>query len=89
VRQNQTGLLAERDPEMRYYQASILAYCGQRQMAVTLLRSAIEHNYCASTALQTDPMWANLRNSLEFDELQSLANQCQTRFLAALTSSAH
>lgn len=89
VRQNETGLLAEHDPEMRYYQASILGYCGQRQMAVTLLRSAIEHNYCASTALQTDPMWANLRNSLEFDELQSLANQCQTRFLAALTSSVH
>jgi serine/threonine protein kinase len=89
ARENATALAAERDPEMRYYQASILAFCGQREMAIALLRSAIEQNYCASSALQADPLWAKVRGTPEFAELQSLANQCQERFLAALTPSEH
>jgi TolB-like protein len=88
VRANKAGLMSERDPEFKYYQASILSFCGQQQVATTLLRSAIENNYCASSALQADPLWAKVRDSVQFEELQSLANQCQTRFLAALTSSA-
>ena len=89
VEESKAGLMSERDPEIRYFQASILAYCGQKSMATTLLRSAIERNYCASSALQADPLWAKMRDSLEFEELQALANRCQTRFLAALTTSTH
>jgi TolB-like protein len=89
ARENATALSAERDPEMKYYQASILAFCGQREMAIALLRSAIEQNYCASSALQADPLWARVRGTPEFAELQSLANQCQERFLAALTPPGH
>jgi eukaryotic-like serine/threonine-protein kinase len=85
---NEKGLMAERDSEMNYLQASILAFCGQKKMAITLLRSAIEKHYCASSALQADPLWANVRDSLEFAELQSKANECQKGFLAALTTSA-
>jgi hypothetical protein len=70
---------------MKYFHASLLGYCGQEQVAFDLLRSAIEQNYCASSALQVDPLWAKLREKPEFSELQSLANQCQSRFLAALT----
>jgi hypothetical protein len=89
VIQNKAGLMAERDPEMKYFHASLLASCGQTSMATTLLRSAIEHNYCASSALQADPLWAKVRDSVEFEELQSLANHCQTQFLGALTASEH
>ena len=86
--ENEKGLTSERDPEMKYYQASILAFCGQKKTAITLLRSAIEKHYCASSALQADPLWAKVRDSLEFAELQSKANECQKQFLAALTTSA-
>ncbi len=89
VRQNAVALATERDPEMRYYQASILAFCGQREMAMTLVNSAIGQNYCASSALQADPLWASLRGAPEFAELQSLANRCQERFLTALTAQGH
>ena len=88
-RANQTALMAERDPEMKYYQASLLAFCGQGAMAMRLLRSAIEQNYCASSALQADPLWAKVRDNPEFAELQSLATRCQERFLAALTAPEH
>jgi TolB-like protein len=86
--EKKTALMAEHDPEMKYYQASILAFCGQKNLAITLLRTAIEQNYCASSALQADPLWAKVRDTLEFAELQSAANQCQTRFLTTLTASA-
>jgi hypothetical protein len=89
ARESATALSAERDPEMKYYLASTLAFCGQREMAIALLRSAIEQNYCASSALQADPLWSRVRGTPEFAELQSMANQCQERFLAALTPPAH
>ena len=78
-------LMLLRDPEMKYLNASLLGYCGQEQAAFDLLRSAIEQNYCASSALQVDPLWARLREKPQFSELQALANQCQSRFLSALT----
>ena len=82
------ALMLLRDPEMKYLHASLLANCGQDRIALDLLRSAIEENYCASSALQVDPLWAKLRAAPEFSELQGLANQCQNRFLTALTQPA-
>ena len=38
VQEDKTALLAERDPEVRYYQASILAFYGQEEVALALLR---------------------------------------------------
>jgi hypothetical protein len=82
------ALMLLRDPEMKYLHASLLGYCGQERAAFDLLRGAIEQNYCASSALQMDPLWARLREKPEFSELQSLANQCQSQFLTALTQPA-
>ena len=39
VRKNKTALLAEPDPEWKYYYASILAFCGQEEVALALLRA--------------------------------------------------
>jgi hypothetical protein len=70
------------DAEPRYVFGTLLSYCGQKDMALGLLRSAIAHNYCAYTALQTDPLLVKLRGTPEFSELLSAAKQCQNRFLA-------
>ena len=74
--------LALVDPEPRYFTGALLSYCDQKDAAVRLLRSAIEQNYCAYTALQTDPLLVKLRGTPEFSELLSAAKQCQNRFLA-------
>jgi TolB-like protein len=89
TRATQPALMLLRDPEMKYLHASLLAYCGQERAAFDLLRSAIEQNYCASSALQVDPLWARLREKPEFSELQALDNQCQSWFLSALTQPGH
>jgi eukaryotic-like serine/threonine-protein kinase len=74
--------LAWADAEPRYTFGVLLSYCGQKDAALRLLRSAIEHNYCAYTGLQTDPLLAKFRRTPEFGELLSAAKECQNRILA-------
>jgi TolB-like protein len=75
------AMLAQRDPEFRYLQGSFLTFCGERQFATELLRSAIAQNYCATEALQHDPLLDKLRPYPEFETLQALSRQCQSSFL--------
>ncbi len=81
--------LALVDPEPRYFTGALLSYCGQRDAAVRLLRSAIEQNYCAYTALQTDPLLVKFRRTPEFGELLSEAKECQNEVLAHRDQSPH
>ncbi len=78
----ETAALAGADPEPRYWVGAVLSYCRQKDAALRLLRSAVENNYCAYTALQTDPLLVNFRGTPEFSGLLSAAKQCQNRFLA-------
>src|SRR5260370_27058888 len=52
----EAAALASVDSEPRYWVGNLLSYCGHKDAALRLLRSAIEQNYCAYTALQTDPL---------------------------------
>ncbi len=79
----EANLLPERDPELKYYQGTILAYCGKRSEALKFLRRAVAQNYCAYSALQTDPMLAKLRGDVEFDQVVSAASECQRKFVAS------
>jgi hypothetical protein len=59
-----------------------MAMCGQRDIALRLLKNSIEHKYCAYSALQSDPAPAKLRQTPEFPQLLSAARDCQKKFLA-------
>jgi hypothetical protein len=39
------------DPEVDYLFAGHLAFCGQTEAALKLLKVAIEHNYCSFPAI--------------------------------------
>lgn len=80
--QTQAAVLAEPDPEIWYQQGAILAFCGKKDMALKVISRAIDQNYCAYSALQADPLLADLRSVLEFDKLLTAADDCQ-RSLAA------
>jgi serine/threonine protein kinase len=84
----ETVIAAELDPETRYYQGALLAYCGKNEAASRLIKTAIDQNYCALSALQSDPMLSKLRRTPLFAPLESAAQQCQAKFLGA-SSSAH
>jgi hypothetical protein len=67
----------EADPELLYYQGTILAFCGKKEAAVHLLKTAIESNYCAYSQLRSDPLLAKLRPTPEFDQLLTAAAECR------------
>jgi len=54
-----------------------------RPNALRVLRRAVEQNYCATTALQMDPLLSRLRGSTEYDQLLTAANECQRKFIAS------
>jgi len=71
------------DPEPLYYQAAILAFCGRKEISLSLLRVVIGRDYCAYGALQSDPLLSKLRDHPEFPALLTAAKQCQQKYLAA------
>ena len=82
-------ILASPDPENRYMAAPTFAFCGQKEIALRLLKSAVTGHYCAYNAMQNDPLFASLRSSPEFAQLLSAAKQCRDDFLAERSQAAH
>jgi serine/threonine protein kinase/tetratricopeptide (TPR) repeat protein len=77
-------IIAEPDPEPWYTQGAILAYCGKKNIALRLIGKAIEHNYCATSALKADPLLVNLRAAAEFSHLLAASQRCQNNILMKL-----
>jgi serine/threonine protein kinase/tetratricopeptide (TPR) repeat protein len=75
-------ILAAPDPEPHYVVAGDVLFCGQKDLAVQLLKSSIAMHFCAYTGLQNDSTWAKLRGTPEFADLLSAAKKCQDNFLA-------
>jgi Tfp pilus assembly protein PilF len=82
-------LSVDPDGENQYFFGSFLAFCGEKDMGVRLIKSAIEKRYCSVTALQLDPFLVKLRGTPEFAQLVSTANQCQNRFRAETKQVSH
>lgn len=76
----QPAMLAQRDPEFRYHQGALMAYCGQMDVAAGLIKSAIQQNYCSAQALEKDPALKGFRRNPEYEPLQVAGNECQRRF---------
>jgi serine/threonine protein kinase len=75
--------LAGLDPEPRYIVASDVLFCGQRDLALNMLKSSVvTGHFCAYEGLRNDSIWAPLRGTPEFTQLLSAAKQCQADFLA-------
>ncbi|HXW89419.1 MAG TPA: protein kinase [Terriglobales bacterium] len=82
-REMEPSLASNPDPENRYLSASDMAFCGEKDIALRLLKSAIEGHYCAYEALQKDSLLASIRNTSEYSQLLSTAKQCQDEVLSA------
>ncbi len=59
-----------------------MAACGRKDLALHLIKSAIDGRYCAYTALQKDPLMASLRGTQEFNQLLTAARECRSNFIA-------
>jgi hypothetical protein len=81
-RRSEAELLAERDPEPKYFFAARAAYCGNTGLALRLLRLSIQGNFLASPAMDRDPLLEKIRNTPEFAAIRALAVEKQKPFAA-------
>ena len=70
------------DPEANYLSAAHLAYCGQTDAAGEMLRRAINGKYCSYPAMDSDPLFADLRAKPGYADLRAAGIACQATFLA-------
>jgi len=81
--QAENELLAKQNPEMKYHEGTLLAACGEKEIAFAFLRRSVAGNYCVYQALQSDPLLANVRGDAEFHQIEQAARECQQKFEAA------
>jgi serine/threonine protein kinase/tetratricopeptide (TPR) repeat protein len=72
------------DPETDYMFATHLAYCGQTQAAVAMLRGAIRGAYCSYPAMDSEPYFDGIRSGLEYVQVRAAAVACQDDFLQTI-----
>jgi serine/threonine protein kinase len=77
VREAESSAMTEPDPEAWYHVGALMAYCGQRDSSLRLLKAAVQQNYCAYSALLEDPLLKDLRKDTAFNEVLTAASACQ------------
>ncbi|MEZ4457108.1 MAG: hypothetical protein R2882_11250 [Gemmatimonadales bacterium] len=70
------------DPETNYFAASHLAYCGQTDRALELLRRAVAGHYCAYPLMESEPLLDRLRRHPGYPEVRAAGRQCHDTFVA-------
>jgi hypothetical protein len=76
------AIMADPDPETHYVVAYEPLFCGQKELALRMVKSAVAGHFCAYTGLQNDSAWAKLRSTPEFEEVVAEAKKCRDDFLA-------
>lgn len=69
------------DSETNYLSATHLAYVGQTEAALVMLKRAVDEGYCSYPGMDSDPALANLRSKPRFTEIRAAGEQCQKAFL--------
>ena len=82
ARENAAQSMSDPDPEPRYVVAADIVFCGQKDLALRMIKSSIEGHFCPYAGLQNDSAWAKLRGTPEFSELIAAAKQCRDEFMA-------
>jgi TolB-like protein len=77
VREAEASVMTEPDPEAWYHVGALMAYCGQKDAALRLLKAAVQQNYCAYSALLGDPLLKDLRKETAFNEVLTAGSACQ------------
>lgn len=82
IRTLAAGVDADDDPEVNYFFAGHLAYCGQTDAALRMLKLAIERNYCSYPTVDRDPFFEKVRTSAQFAEVRAMGIACHENFVA-------
>jgi serine/threonine protein kinase len=77
VRETEASTMTEPDPESWYHVGALMAYCGQKDAALRLLKAAVQQNYCAYSALLEDPLLKDLRKDTAFNQVLTAGSECK------------
>jgi hypothetical protein len=77
VRETEASAMTEPDPESWYHVGALMAYCGQKDAALRMLKAAVQQNYCAYSALLEDPLLKDLRKETAFNQVLTAGSECQ------------
>lgn len=69
------------DPEVNYFFAGHLAYCGQTDAALRMLKVAIDGNHCSYPTMDRDPLFDKLRNTPGFAKVRDAGIACHDDFV--------
>jgi serine/threonine protein kinase len=75
--ETESSVMKVPDGETWYHAAALMAYCGQNEPALRLLKGALQQNYCAHSALLNDPLLKDLRKQPNFNEVLTASSRCQ------------
>ena len=70
------------DPEMNYFSAAHLAYAGEPDAALPLLKQAVDDGYCSYPSMDSDSLLVRARSRPGFQEIRSAGMACRDAFLA-------
>ena len=73
--------MRNRDPEQKFWNASRLSWCGRPELAVRLLRAAVDQNYCAPQAMKMDVLLDRASRLPEYPAILQASIDCQQKFL--------
>src|SRR5260370_16550751 len=65
IRSLAAGVETDDDPEVNYFFAGHLAYCGQTNAALRMLNLAIKRNYCPYPAMDNHPFFYKVQTNPE------------------------
>jgi DNA-binding winged helix-turn-helix (wHTH) protein/TolB-like protein len=82
IRTLASGVEVDDDPEVNYFFAAHLAYCGQNVAALRMLKLAIDRNYCSYPTMDKDPFFDKLRNDPAFGKVRAAGIACHENFVA-------
>ena len=82
AQQEASDVLADPDPEVHYVVASDIVFCGQKELALRMIKSSIEGHFCPYEGMENDSIWSKLRDAPEWSGLLSSAKKCQDDFFA-------
>jgi hypothetical protein len=72
--------MTDRDGETKFLEAPLDAFAGQHDVALRLLRRAVEQKYCGYPAMDNDPLFASIRSAPQFAAIRSAGIDCQKKF---------
>ena len=75
------AFLVSRDAEPKYFNAATAAFCGQDDIALQLLRAAVEGNFLAYPAMDRDPLFNRIQKRQEFAAIRKLAIERQKQIV--------